>query len=87
LEQHRKHVRKKVLKLTTHNEYLFKEKHQSRVKFFELKRKNNQLDVNMRQRESTRLEIEHKLAKTTERLRVTKEKNLELHNVISKIDH
>jgi FtsZ-binding cell division protein ZapB len=46
-----------VLELTTHNESLFKEKQQSKMKNFELERKNSQLDANMRHRESTKVEI------------------------------
>jgi hypothetical protein len=57
------------------------------VKISKLERRNNQLDVNMKQRESAKLKIKQKLEEITERLRVTEEKNLELHNVISKINH
>jgi hypothetical protein len=80
-------MEKKVLELTTHNEFLFKERQQSKVKISKLERRNNQLDVNMKQRESAKLKIKQKLEEITERLRVTEEKNLELHNVISKINH
>jgi len=80
-------MEKKVLELTTHNEFLFKERQQSKVKISKLERRNNQLDVNMKQRESAKLKIKQKLEEIAERLGVTEEKNLELHNVISKINH
>jgi hypothetical protein len=57
------------------------------VKISKLDRRNNQLDVNMKQRESAKLKIKQKLEEIAERLGVTEEKNLELHNVISKINH
>ncbi len=80
-------MEKKVLEFTTHNEFLFKERQQSKVKISKLERRNNQLDVNMKQRESAKLKIKQKLEEIAERLGVTEEKNLELHNVISKINH
>jgi hypothetical protein len=43
------------------------------------------LDANLKQVESARIETEYKLEKIAKRLKVTKEKNLELHNIISKI--
>ncbi len=71
---------------TIHNESLIKERQQSKMKLFELKKINNQLDANLKQIKSVKIEIEQKLEEIFERLRITKEKNLELHNVISKID-
>jgi hypothetical protein len=41
LEQHQKHMEEKVLEFATHNESIIKEREQSRMKFFELKRRNS----------------------------------------------
>jgi FtsZ-binding cell division protein ZapB len=49
-------MKKKVLELTTHNESLIKERQQSKMKILELKRKNNQLDANLKHIESARVE-------------------------------
>jgi hypothetical protein len=49
-------MEEKVLELTTHNESLFKEGQQFRMKIFELERRNSQLDANLRQKKSTRVE-------------------------------
>jgi hypothetical protein len=44
------------------------------------------LDVIFRQRELTIVKTKHKLEEIAKKLRVTEEKNLELHNVIFEID-
>jgi hypothetical protein len=41
-------MEEKVLELTIHSESLFKEKHQSIMKFFKLESRNCQLDVNLK---------------------------------------
>jgi hypothetical protein len=45
------------------------------------------LDVILRQRELAIIETEHKLEEIARKLRVTKENNLELHDVIFEIDY
>lgn len=57
------------------------------MNFLKLESRNCQLDVNLKQRESARVEIEQKLEETTKKLKVTKEKKLKLHNVIYGIDY
>ncbi len=57
------------------------------MKIVELKKSNNLLDVDLARRELARVEIEQKLEEIVERLKITKENNLELHIVITKIDH
>ncbi len=57
------------------------------MKSYELKRRNNQLDANLKQRKLTKVETKQKLKEIVERLKVKEEKNLELHNVIFEIDH
>ncbi len=57
------------------------------MKIYELKRKNSQLDANLKQRKLTKVETKQKLKEIVERLKVKEEKNLELHNVIFEIDH
>ncbi len=52
-----------------------------------MEKRNSQLDVNLKQRKLARIEIKQKLEETTKRVKVTKEKNLELHNVIFEIDY
>jgi CHAT domain-containing protein len=49
-------MEEKVLEFTTHNEFLIKERQQSKVIFFELKKKNSQLDANLKQKEPARVE-------------------------------
>jgi hypothetical protein len=44
------------------------------------------LDAILRQRKLARVETKKKLEETTKRLKVTEENNLELHNVIFKVD-
>jgi hypothetical protein len=43
---------------TIHNESLIKERQQSKMKLFELKKINNQLDANLKQIKSVKIEIE-----------------------------
>ncbi len=57
------------------------------MKIYELKRRNSQLDANLKQRKLTKVETKQKLKEIVERLKVKEEKNLELHNVIFEIDH
>jgi hypothetical protein len=49
-------MEEKVLKFISHNESLIKDKQQSKMFFFELKKKNSMLDVNLTQRELSRME-------------------------------
>jgi hypothetical protein len=56
------------------------------MKIVELKKRNNMLDANLAQKELARVETKHKLEETVERLKITEEKNLESHIIISKID-
>jgi hypothetical protein len=49
-------MEEKVLELTTQNEYFIKEKQQFKMKFFELKKRNIQLDVNLKHKEPARVE-------------------------------
>jgi hypothetical protein len=46
----------KVLKFISHNESLIKDKQQSKMFFFELKKKNSMLDGNLTHRELSRME-------------------------------
>ncbi len=71
LEQQKKNMEEKVLKLTTHNESLIKENQQSKMKIVELKKRNNLLDVDLAWRELTRMETKQKLEETIERLKIT----------------
>jgi len=71
LEQQKKNMEEKVLKLTTHNESLIKESQQSKMKIVELKKRNNLLDVDLAWRELTRMETKQKLEETIERLKIT----------------
>lgn len=68
-------MEEKVLEFTTHNESLFKERQQSRVKISELERRNSQLDANLKPRELAKVEIELKLEETSERLRFSQNKD------------
>lgn len=86
IEQYQKCMEKKVFEFKTFNESLIKERQQSILKIARLEKKSNQLDANLRQRELTQLETKQKMEETTERLRGTEEKNLELHNLIFVID-
>jgi hypothetical protein len=43
-------MEEKVLEFTIHNEFLLKERQQSKVKILELERINSQLDANLKQR-------------------------------------
>jgi hypothetical protein len=79
-------MEEKVLKLTTHNEYLIKERQKSKMRIVELKNRNNLLDANLAWRKLTRVKIEQKLKETVEKLKIKEENNLELHIVITKID-
>jgi CHAT domain-containing protein len=87
LEQQKKNMEEKVLKLTTHNESLIKERKQSKMKILELKKRNNMLNVDLARGELAKVETKQKLEKTVERLKKMKEKNLELHTVIIELDH
>jgi len=71
LEQQKKNMEEKVLKLTTHNVSLIKENQQSKMKIVELKKRNNLLDVDLAWRELTRMETKQKLEETIERLKIT----------------
>ncbi len=83
LKQHKKNMEEKVLKFTIHNEFLIKENQQSKMKIVELKNKNNLLNANLARRKLARMETKQKLKETVKRLEVTKEKNLELHTLIT----
>jgi hypothetical protein len=57
-------MEEKVLKFTTHNEFMIKERQQSKMKIVELKKRNNLLDANLAQRGLAKVEIEQKLEET-----------------------
>jgi hypothetical protein len=80
-------MEEKVLKFTTHNEFLIKEGQQSKMKIVELKKKNGLLNVDLAWKEFVKEETRQKLKETIERLKITKEKNLELYTIIFKINH
>jgi hypothetical protein len=52
-----------------------------------VRKNNNLLDVDLTWRGLARVETEQKMDKIVKRLKVTEEKNLELHIVISEIDY
>ncbi len=74
LKQQQKYMEEKVLKLTTHNESLIKQRQQS-MKIIELEKRNSQFDVDLTRRELVRVETEQKLNKIAKRLRVRKKKD------------
>jgi septal ring factor EnvC (AmiA/AmiB activator) len=80
-------MEEKVLKLTTHNESLIKERKQSKMKIVELKKRNNLLNADLAWGELAKVETKQKLEKTIEILKKMKEKNLELHIVTTELDY
>jgi hypothetical protein len=50
-------MEEKVLKFTTHNESLIKEKQQSKMTIVQLKKRNGLLDVDLAQRKLAKMEI------------------------------
>jgi len=57
LEQQKKNMEEKVLKLTTHNQFLIKKGQQSKMKIVKLKKQNSSLNENLAWRGLARVEI------------------------------
>ncbi len=79
-------MEEKVVKFTTHNESLIKDRQQSKMKIAKSNKRNNLLNANLAWIELAIVETKQKLEEIIERLKIIEEKNLELHVVIFEID-